>query len=473
MHLSDATWEAAEQRLKRLFAELSVGECAPLAQGVFDNLVQPLVRHAWAEVDTADLLTLRAAESLRKSIVARLLWTGRQGFEWNYNVFLQTPGLPRAVREDPVAANEVFFPRGLEREALRIMESYPELARLWALQLEAWVVFVREFLGHARAFFGDKPPIQDLELDCSDHHHCHRSVVRVADRDGKSWFYKPRSKHHEHAWFSLLQWLNDERFPSAFYIPELHSLDEHCWMVAVIPQPCRLEDEVKSFYFRAGAQLYLFYVLGGTDLHADNLVACGAHPVVIDCETLFHPKITEAGASDSLEQSVLRCGMLPFPRAGSEVSSSALCCDEPGPHAVFCGEQRIDPAAYVDDIVSGYSQMHQFLTNNQRRRLTFCARTSALAKESWRHVVRPTSHYRAALEHSLSPTFLRNGTARTEALRQFVGDGATSGAEFCALEVCDIPIFHQPGTARPFFFDPDLENSLGHIRSALKTAKLT
>ena len=36
--------------------------------------------------------------------------------------------------------------------------------------------------------------------------------------------------------------------------------------------------------------LSLMRLLSGSDLHAENLIAHGPHPVVVDCETLFTPK---------------------------------------------------------------------------------------------------------------------------------------------------------------------------------------
>ncbi len=60
--------------------------------------------------------------------------------------------------------------------------------------------------------------------------------------------------------------------------------------------------------------------LGGTDMHAQNLIANGSRPVIVDCETLFtpRPRIKASGYGDAVDNAanqilgtVLGVGMLP------------------------------------------------------------------------------------------------------------------------------------------------------------------
>jgi lantibiotic modifying enzyme len=53
--------------------------------------------------------------------------------------------------------------------------------------------------------------------------------------------------------------------------------------------PCANLQEVQHYYQRSGMLLGLLYVLGGTDMHHENLVACGEHPVLIDLEASASP----------------------------------------------------------------------------------------------------------------------------------------------------------------------------------------
>lgn len=87
---------------------------------------------------------------------------------------------------------------------------------------------------------------------------------------------------------------------------------------------CTTQQEVEDYYLRAGMLLCLLHVLGGTDMHNDNLVACGQHPILIDLETVTTPgypsqmwstgHLTPSPQPEALDgswQTVLETGFLP------------------------------------------------------------------------------------------------------------------------------------------------------------------
>src|SRR5262249_85306 len=58
-------------------------------------------------------------------------------------------------------------------------------------------------------------------------------------------------------------------------------------------EPCQTEADYHAFFERCGMLLCVIHVLHGNDAHAENVVASGPHPVLIDAETLVTPTITE------------------------------------------------------------------------------------------------------------------------------------------------------------------------------------
>jgi lantibiotic modifying enzyme len=89
-------------------------------------------------------------------------------------------------------------------------------------------------------------------------------------------------------------------------------------MEFVAAQACKSEEEVRRFYERQGAYLALLYALEATDFHSENLIAAGEHPVLLDLEALFHPRVggidltqAEQLAGNTMNYSVLRVGLLP------------------------------------------------------------------------------------------------------------------------------------------------------------------
>src|SRR5207344_2189252 len=93
--------------------------------------------------------------------------------------------------------------------------------------------------------------------------------------------------------------------------------DGYGWAGHVEPGPCADAAGLARFYRRQGAHLALLYPLQGTDIHFENVIACGDEPVLIDVETLFHPLTAPpppAGsdpAAAALDSSVFRTSLLP------------------------------------------------------------------------------------------------------------------------------------------------------------------
>jgi type 2 lantibiotic biosynthesis protein LanM len=95
---------------------------------------------------------------------------------------------------------------------------------------------------------------------------------------------------------------------------------DYGWAEHVAHRYCDGDDDLRSFYRGLGHWLAVMRLLAGSDLHSENVVACGPVPVVVDCETLFTPqpaaKPSGYGAAvdtaaDRISQSVLRTGLLP------------------------------------------------------------------------------------------------------------------------------------------------------------------
>ena len=88
-----------------------------------------------------------------------------------------------------------------------------------------------------------------------------------------------------------------------------------------------------QYYQRLGEQLFLAYLLGTNDIHFENLIACGAYPVMIDLEALVHNSRgrSEESIRDTVQshlwESVLATGILPsytWNNEGEGIDGSAI-----------------------------------------------------------------------------------------------------------------------------------------------------
>jgi type 2 lantibiotic biosynthesis protein LanM len=218
---------------------------------------------------------------------------------------------------------------------LKLFQRYPVLGRLMAQSVDLWieasVQLCRRFTAdwpHLCMFFGWtgerlKGAITGLKTGLSDRHAGGQTVAELSLATGDHIIYKPRSVRPEIAFNKFLDWLNGRGLP--LRLKTVRALDRgtYGWMEVVQHGPCEDASAVERFYMRAGMLLAVLHVLAVTDIHCENLIASGEHPVVIDLETLL-------SESPRRRVTVLDTGFLPQRPNTNEfaVDPSALGADD-------------------------------------------------------------------------------------------------------------------------------------------------
>ena len=216
-----------------------------------------------------------------------------------------------------------------QHRLVEFLRTYPVIARQLVTVVDDWVSFATDLLGH---LVEDWPSIVEAFLDCDRHpgvltsidaglgdsHRGGRGVIALTFDSGLRLAYKPRNLDLDARFQELLDWVNTIAGPPDLYRTRILSCGDHGWCEWIPHKSCTSSSEVEDFYERQGAYLALLYALGATDFHCENVVAFGAHPVLVDLESLFDPRLAtdEAGAfedpaSEVLERSVMKVGLLP------------------------------------------------------------------------------------------------------------------------------------------------------------------
>jgi type 2 lantibiotic biosynthesis protein LanM len=224
---------------------------------------------------------------------------------------------------------------------------------------------------------------------------------------------------------------------------------DYGWSEFVAASSCACAEEVRRFYQRQGSYLALLYALDATDLHNENLVAAGEHPVLVDLEALFHPRVHGADpvlanlAVGALNRSVWEVGLLPH-RIWSDEESLGVDMSglggQPGqmnPHRVVrwerpgtdemrlvrqrvelpvsenrprLGGHDVDVLEYKDAIVTGFTSMYRLLCRHKDRLLT--EQLPRFAHDEVRTFARPTNVYGLLWYESFHPDLLRDALDR-------------------------------------------------------------
>jgi type 2 lantibiotic biosynthesis protein LanM len=211
-------------------------------------------------------------------------------------------------------------------ELAEFLAAYPVLARVLGeacrqaveghLELLARLAEDREQLVTELLAGRDPGPLVSLDRG-GDPHRGGRSTATLTFTDGRQLIYKPRPLDLHAHFNDLVAWLNDK---TGLGLQAVHLLrrPDYGWLEYIPHTPCADLAAVRRFYHRQGALLALLYVLDGTDMHYENLIANGDQPVIVDVETLFHPSQHLSGlpgedpAHAALQSSVYRTALLPL-----------------------------------------------------------------------------------------------------------------------------------------------------------------
>jgi type 2 lantibiotic biosynthesis protein LanM len=396
----------------------------------------------------APLLRYRLLLPVNRAMVVELRLAGEEG---------------RLAGEDPEERFDAFVQELRDpATALETLRLYPVLARYAVETVESWLEVSRELLTHLvedqealRSLFAPDAGLgrlAGLDGGLGDSHRGGRAVLKAVFDSGLKLVYKPRSIAVEAAFQDLLGWTEAQGFSPGFRRLRFLDRGDHGWVEFVEATPCASEGEVRRFYERQGGYLALLYLLGATDMHYENLIAAGEHPVMVDLEALFHPWGEELGQPPGtepvgrpLQDSLLRIGLLPgrvwgdAENAGVDLSGLGAAGEQRLPKPVLkmegVGTDRmrfvrgpvtlpgsqnrptlngadIDLTDYTGAIADGLARMLRLLLTRREALAAPDGPLAAFADAEVRVILRPTRSYALLLTESFHPFFLGDALDR-------------------------------------------------------------
>lgn len=365
--------------------------------------------------------------------------------------------------ETPAARFDSFLERLHQPDnILAIFQEYPVLARQLMLTLDHWVNYSIEFLQHlckdwvaiTNTFSPEQNPglLASLDTNLGDPHKEGRAVMVAKFSNGLHLVYKPKPLTVDLHFQELLAWINTRGTHPPFRVLNVIDRQTYGWVEYVEPQDCTSEAEIQRFYERQGGYLALLYILEATDFHFENIIASGEHPVCLDLEALFHPRITQfhniSAGSDARAQierlfyhSVLSTGLLPnrilvtdddpgmdfsglgaaterfVPRKtlqwkdiGTDEMRLAPKLSQPSvsSHQPNLNGESVNVLDYAGAIRTGFDQVYRLLQQYQDDLLEADGPLSRFKDDEIRVILRPTLTYGVLLKKSLHPDVLRD-----------------------------------------------------------------
>lgn len=430
----------------------------------FARLLQPLLfaadRRLRDSIGSAHQVVEKASPALRRSVLPMLHAMLSRSVILELNV----ARLQGALADLPTSEQRFHaFLDGLARpdRLRRFLDDHPVLARQICTALINWAdstaLFCRRLSADlpvlARTFSpeGDLGGVLAVELGMGDRHAGGRTVGSVTFGDGSRVVYKPRPVGVDIHFQDLLGWLNVRGLEHPFRTLRYLDRNTYGWAEHVSAAYARSDEEVHRFYRRQGGLLAVLHLLDASDLHAENVIAAGDQPVIVDLETLLQPRIltfppdvldAERAADLDSVGSVLRSGLLPmavwlgtgnagvdlsglgrqagqltpmpvpgFEREGMEDMHIGLARREvvpsenrPRPHS-----ERLRLTDFVADLEEGFREVYEVLRFSAEELTADDGPLAAFAGDEVRVLRRSTVEYGAVLDTSLHPDLTRDG----------------------------------------------------------------
>lgn len=321
--------------------------------------------------------------------------------------------------------------------------------------------------------------------------HNNGKKVSLIKTNNKKIVYKPHSLSTDVLYNKIIKYINSINCNNK-QLKYLRVIDKekYGWQEFIDYKQCKSISEVESYFTKVGSLLAIFYSIGTTDIHFENIICSGEDPYIIDLETLIEnrsllnsPKTLEEKFSIVFNSSVISTGILPMKLKNSifDFDISALCSEEEqksklwkvnilsnmnsdnikfleqegivssssNNNKVLLNNKTICALDYQNFIAKGFSDTYKLILDNRDAIINLIEKYISLNKIEVRQVLRATSVYVKFLEASLHPKYLKDKKDRNRVLSIIRSKDKSQKhsyqmqyeEEIKALENLDIPYF--------------------------------
>jgi type 2 lantibiotic biosynthesis protein LanM len=339
----------------------------------------------------------------------------------------------------------------------KLWSTYPVLAtciKNKAIQYEAAML---EFFEHLDA---DLPTIENtllqqplarltkIKASGDTHRQCRRVLIVSGQSTSGTpvhFVYKPRSLSNERYFSDLCQWYNQTQSSPPLKTPTLITRKTYGYCEFINYETCQQDSEINEFYHSLGELTALLLLINGLDIHQENIIAHGKHPVLIDMECIMTP-VLKANEHNypNVGQSLILPRKTNINKKSKGVDISGLsdndnqqswrkvpCWHKPGTDEMHLVREekkfktqgntpRIDTkkaapiAHYQDEFMSGFKSAYQTVLNHRDHLLSEQSPLFQAEPITTRYLFRSTSDYAILLHESYHPLLLDDATKHAE-----------------------------------------------------------
>ncbi|AST06328.1 hypothetical protein AF2641_05310 [Anoxybacillus flavithermus] len=372
------------------------------------------------------------------------------------------------------ALNKYYEKIKEDKYFIGLSEHFPVMREKLDKRINHFITYVNEIIENLEIHKTktNYKKVTDIKLALGDTHNNGKTVCHIKI-DGKDYIYKPRNAALD---------INFINFVSK-YIPdykyEIYNYGDFSIHEMIhVNQNHTNQESVNKYYYNIGFLSAIFYFIGATDMHYENVIVNGATPIFIDLETISDITDFESGKNHNnlfqlLSNSIFQSMIYPFEMNENYLNISALTGEkgkvlkfhytnakpvinadgelefleenpslEKQKNEVFLNNIKQIPSMYIADIVKGFSDFCKIVLDNKDS--VFNELIKVVEGHPIRQVVRPTHVYEKYLNVLLEPYYLKEKGRDQELfnhLRHSRNDKIVN-EEIISLKQGDVPLFY-------------------------------
>ena len=185
----------------------------------------------------------------------------------------------------------------------RLWETYPVLKKCVTTKAHDYILAMDDFFQRLNNDITEietqliNAPVKrfkHFKASGDTHRQCRRvvivSVITTFDQV-RRFVYKPRSLSNEGYYADFCRWYNSVSQTPTLKFPNIMEYDSYGYCEFIEYTTCKQPKDINTFYHSLGEISALLLIINGLDIHYENLIAHGAHPILIDMECIMSPVI--------------------------------------------------------------------------------------------------------------------------------------------------------------------------------------
>jgi type 2 lantibiotic biosynthesis protein LanM len=338
--------------------------------------------------------------------------------------------------------------------------------------------------------------INKMHFAGDKHQHGKRVIITSmsSKRGTKQLVYKPRDLSLVLALHHFFHWIN-QKTNFHFMLPHTIAKTTYGWQSFVEFKECKNKSDVDHFFYSLGGLLCLFHFLNTQDVHSENIIAHGKHPVIVDCECLLTPILIQNKKHSPRTRNLVCSSLilpirnmsnnnysgfdnsvigneakqkLPFTTLGwKNIGTDNMAIKRVTATSILhksrpkLNHRLVKPANFEKTFLTGFSTLYTFLLDHKKIFLSENTPINYFANCISRVIVRPTNHYAKLILESFHPTLLHDASMREnhfafldQTLALTPEYNNLTDSEKQSLDELNIPIFYT-NTSQKHILDCD------------------